>query len=319
MQGDSLRVKVSSVSDHGAEIKAYDIVAEQGGLLPQFTAGAHVDVVLGDRLVRSYSICSSPDDRSHYRLCVARDANGRGGSIYFHENVRRGDSLTISPPKNLFRLNESAEHSVLIAGGIGITPLLSMAHRLHVIGRSWEIHYAARSRTAAALLDEVEDFLKAGISVNVYFSQDVDGCRLDMARVVNAAAASTHLYCCGPARMLTAFAQASAGRPRETIHVERFSPQAAPATAGGFTVVLRKRNQSFYIPPGETILQVLRKNGVHVSSACEEGTCGSCETVVIGGRPDHRDSILNETERMSGETMMICCSGSLDEELILDL
>jgi ferredoxin-NADP reductase len=224
--------------------------------------------------------------------------------------------MTISLPRNHFPLDESALHSVLVAGGIGITPILAMARRMDALGRSWELHYACRSRADAAFLDELAGF---GEQVRLRCDDEHPGSFLDIAAIARTAAPGTHFYCCGPKPMLAGFEAAMADIPSERVHLEYFAPKDEAATGGGFTIELIRSGREIFVPAGKSILDVVQEAGIRVAHSCTEGVCGSCETGVLRGRPDHRDSVLSPGERARGDVMMICCSGSLDDRLALDL
>jgi tetrachlorobenzoquinone reductase len=308
-----LQVRVKSATWEAPGILSYELRALEGGELPAFTAGAHVDLSLPSGLVRSYSLINSQSERDRYVIAVQKDRASRGGSRWVHDSVRPGDVLTLNGPRNNFALNEDAERSIFIAGGIGITPILSMTERLSALARPWELIYCARTRAGAAFVDR----LKGAVRFN--FDEEPGGKMLDIAQVVSAAPASAHLYCCGPNGMLAAFEAATADLPRGRVHVEYFTAKEAAATEGGFTVVLAKSRRQLRVPPGKTILETLLDAGLDVAYSCMEGVCGTCETKVLEGTPDHRDLILTEEEHVSGGTMMICCSGSKTDRLVLDL
>lgn len=312
----TLAVRVAAVEPLAEGIRAFELRADRGGALPPFTAGAHVDLVLPNGMIRSYSLVNSQDERDRYVIAVKREADGRGGSRLVHEILRPGTALEIVGPRNNFPLAEDAAHSLFIAGGIGITPILCMVRRLAALGRSWSLVYCARTRRHAAFADELARY---GAAVRFNFDDEPGGSVLDIAATVAAAAPETHLYCCGPVGMLKAFERATAGRPVERVHVEYFSAKAPPASQGGFIVVLARSGKSLRVPRGKTILDTLIAAGVDAPYSCLEGVCGTCETRVVEGEPDHRDLVLNSAERAASRTMMICCSGSRTERLVLDL
>ena len=317
---ETLQVRVRSVTYEAQGIHSLELVPANGRPLPSFTAGAHVDLQLSNGLIRSYSLVNSQDETHRYVIAVARDAASRGGSRYVHETLRTGDTLHITPPRNNFPLAEDAKHSVLIAGGIGITPLWSMIQRLQSLGRSWRLYYATRTRQSAAYLEQLNALAShVKLNLHVNFDQEPGGKMLDIAALVAAEPPDTHLYCCGPLPMLEAFERAAAGRASPFVHVEYFTAREAPAAAGGFTVVLAKSGKTIAVPPGKTILDAVLDAGINASYSCMEGVCASCETRVLEGIPDHRDLVLSKDEQAANKTMMICCSGSKTEKLVLDL
>jgi ferredoxin-NADP reductase len=266
-------------------------------------------------LVRHYSLAVSDEHPQSYVIAVKRDAASRGGSLHLHDEARIGDRFKVLPPRNNFPLNEQARHSIFFAGGIGITPIWSMAQRMAKLGRAFELHYACRSRNDAAFLDELT---KLG-DVRLHVDEECGGKPIDLVAAVAAAPAHAHLYCCGPLPMLAAFEEATAAWPAEQRHVEYFTAKHDVARDGEFSVVLARSGLTLQVKPGETILEVVRRAGIAAPSSCELGICGSCETAVLQGVPDHRDSLLSESERAAGDMMMICCSGSKTPELVLDI
>lgn len=284
--------------------------------LPRFDAGAHIDLHLPREMVRSYSLANAPSDGDRYVIAVQRDRDGRGGSDWMHASPRVGDVLRASPPANDFPLAEDAGGtSVFIAGGIGITPILSMLQRLDALGKPWRLHYAARSPHEAAYCRELAA-LKGRVELR--FGSN-GGTRMDIAGIVADTPPEAHLYCCGPARMIDAFIAAGAARAPHTLHFERFAAGSAAATDGGFDVVLRRSGQRFAVAPGKTILDMLIDHGVDVPYACSAGVCGTCRTGVIDGVPDHRDDYLSDEEKQSNTAVMVCCSGARSRTLVLDL
>lgn len=296
------------------ELTPYD------GALADFTAGSHIDLHLGNGLVRSYSLINGPEDRDCYRVGVFRDPNSAGGSAYIHERLRVGQLLRIDAPRNNFVLEEEADHSVFLAGGIGVTPFLAMAAALNGKGKSWTLYYTCRNRTRAAFLGQLEDLAAKGQGrLLCHFDDEVDGKFLDIAGVVGSAIPQAHFYCCGPSGMLAAYRAACADIPASQVHFEYFSSDAEVASEGGFEVVLAKSDRRICVPRGNTILDALTAAGISVPYSCQQGICGACEVKVISGVPDHRDMILDQAERASNKVMLICCSGSLSDELVIDL
>jgi vanillate O-demethylase ferredoxin subunit len=313
-------VCVKRISYEADGINSYELISPTGRDLDPFTAGGHIDVHLSNGMVRSYSLVNDQRERHRYVIAINKDTAGRGGSRFLHENLKAGDIVRVSRPRNNFALCEQAEHSVLIAGGIGITPLLSMARRLDALGRSCELFYAARAPRAAAFLDEIKVLAGKGrLKVRLDFDDQRSGRLFDLAAVIDRAPAQAHLYCCGPQPMLEAFEAAAADRPADHVHVEYFQATEAPATAGGFEVRLARSNRTIAIAAGKTILEALLDAGIAANHACSEGVCGTCETRVLEGIPDHRDQFLSKDEQASNKTMMICCSGAKSGALVLDL
>jgi vanillate O-demethylase ferredoxin subunit len=322
MTGPSINIKarVSRITREAEDIKVLEFSAANGEALRPFSAGAHIDLHLANGLVRSYSLVNSPAERDRYVIGVKKEAAGRGGSRFIHEQFRVDDLIEISQPRNNFELREDAPRSILIAGGIGVTPLACMSQRLEQLGQPWELHYAARARCSAGFVPRLAAF---GSKVNFYFPTEFGPAlragRIDIDEIVHNAPADAHIYCCGPASMLAAFEAATADTRPGHAHAEFFSNRNAVDTSGGFEVVLAKSGGTVEIPSGKTILDVLLARGLDAPYSCLEGVCSSCETRVISGLPDHRDLILTPAERAAGDRMMICCSRSKSRTLVLDL
>lgn len=315
-----LSVRLHAIRWEADGISSFELRALPGAQLPPFTAGAHIDVHLDDHLVRSYSLCNSQDgDGTCYVVAVNRDRASRGGSARMHERLRVGQLLSISQPRNNFPLDEGAPHSVFIAGGIGITPMLSMVRRMAALGRPWELHYAARSHSAAAFLDELRTLKNASPAGELHLHfDDTSGRVLDIAYIVDHAPPGAHFYCCGPLPMLAAYEVAAAKLPREEVHVEYFSAKEAPALEGGFEVELARSGKVLLVPPGKSILDAMLEAGIDVPFSCMQGVCATCETPVLSGEPDHRDLVLSPAEQATNQMMMVCCSGSKSARLVLD-
>ena len=317
MSESVLQVRVKRIGYEAESINSYELVTPDGGELPPFTAGAHIDLHLANGMIRSYSLLNDQSERHRYVIAVNNDATGRGGSKLVHESMRAGQVIEISAPRNNFALHEEAAHSILIAGGIGITPLLSMIRRLEALGRCWELHYATRTRLAAAFVDELNAMRPANLHLT--FDQEPQAKMIDLASIVKSARPEAHLYCCGPVSMLEAFEAATAGRPAGHVHVEYFKAREKPAADGGFEIRLARSKQTIAVQPGQTILDALLSAGVNANYACSEGVCGTCETRVIEGVPDHRDLFLSREEQQANKSIMICCSGSKSPTLVLDI
>lgn len=314
-----LKARLTGIRYAAHDVNLYEFAPLDGASLAGFKPGAHIDIELPNGIIRQYSLISSGPAPDRYTVGVKRDPNSRGGSRFMHDELRVGQIVTIKGPRNNFRLDEDAKHTVLIAGGIGITPIWCMVQRLLTLGgdgRSWALHYSCRTRAEAAFVAELEQHPE------VHFNfDDETGHVLDIAAAIASAPRTAHLYCCGPAPMLAAFeaAVAAANWPAEQKHVEYFTAKDTSAPTGGFVVELSRSGKEFVIPPGKSILSVLRDAGVDAPYSCEQGICGACETRVISGIPEHHDSVLTAAEREANKTMMICCGGSKSERLVLDL
>ncbi|WP_372671159.1 PDR/VanB family oxidoreductase [Amycolatopsis kentuckyensis] len=284
-----------------------------GDLLPPWTPGAHVDLLLRPDIVRQYSLCGDPGDRSVLEVAVLREPAGRGGSAFVHDVLLAGDRVRIRGPRNNFPF-VSAERYLFLAGGIGITPLLPMVAAADAAGTDWQLLYGGRSHSSMAFATQLLE--KHGDRV-VLWPRDRAGLP-DVPGVLSTAAAGTAVYCCGPEPLLAAAEAACAGRRLE-LHLERFSPKEITGVVAGFDVELARSGLTLTVPADRSILEVAEDAGVPVLSSCREGTCGTCETPVLGGLPDHRDSLLTDEEQAANETMMICVSRSCGRKLVLDL
>jgi ferredoxin-NADP reductase len=304
--------RLSNLTVTARELVAEDVVAltladPSGSELPEWTPGAHIDVLLSDSLVRQYSLCGSPADRSSWRIAVLREPQSRGGSVKAHE-LAVGDAIAVRGPRNHFPLHGARRH-VFIAGGIGITPLLPMTTSAE---SDWHLWYGGRARSSMAFVDELD----AG-RVTIW-PQDEKGL-LPLAEILGSIDADTLVYCCGPEPLLAAV---EALCPAATLRLERFTAKPVETTAEGdasFEVVCQRSGVTVTIPPDKSIIDALDENGVSVLSSCLEGVCGTCETRVLEGIPEHRDSLLSEDEREANEYMMICVGRAKSERLVLDL
>ncbi|MEU6919239.1 PDR/VanB family oxidoreductase [Streptomyces olindensis] len=282
-----------------------------GEPLPAWEPGAHVDVLLGPGLERQYSLCGDPADRTAWRIAVLREPDGRGGSAHVHEQVREGDKIRVRGPRNNFRL-EPARRYRFVAGGIGITPILPMLAAAEAAGAEWTLLYGGRTRRSMAFGEEL---LRYGDRVRVA-PEDETGL-LDLPSVLDDVPEDTLVYCCGPGPLLDAV---EARCPSGVLRVERFRPKEQE-TGGDteFEVELARSGRTLTVAPDVSVLDAVRAAGVEVLYSCTEGTCGTCETDVLDGEPDHRDSVLTDDERAAGETMLICVSRCRGKRLVLDL
>ncbi|CDO35240.1 PDR/VanB family oxidoreductase [Novosphingobium sp. KN65.2] len=313
---------VSAVVEQAQGIKTWEFRSADGRALPTFTAGSHIDLHLANGLSRSYSLCNSQDDADRYVVGIAKDPNSRGGSKFIHETLKEGDLIAISAPRNNFPLVEDADHVVLIAGGIGITPMYCMVQRLERLGRSWELWYSCRVKEMCAFREGLETLEASSPGrVHLNFDQEPGGKLTDLKAVIGAAPAGSHFYCCGPNPMLIAFEAAAneLGRPQDHVHVEYFAAKEEAALDGGFTVECRKSGIELVIEPGQSILDAMLDADIEIEYSCFEGVCGTCECKVLEGTPDHRDSVLTPEEHAENRRMMVCCSGSRTSRLVLDI
>jgi vanillate O-demethylase ferredoxin subunit len=320
MSNEWLDTIVVARHDATARIVVLDLVSPAGADLPEFAAGAHVDVLVDGaaRLVRQYSLCGPPHDRTRYRLAVLAETASRGGSLGMHR-LREGDRLRISRPRNRFGVSGEANRHLLVAGGIGVTPLLAMAHALEAGGADYELHYCARSRAESAFLDELEHNHR----VRLHFDDGPDEQRFTVAGDLGPPSPDTAIYVCGPGGFMDFVISAArgAGWPAEAIHKERFAPvqHAEAHMAGGtFTVRLAKSGGEYEIKEGESVLDVLLASGVDAPYSCQQGICGECIVRVLAGEPDHRDDILTDRERADG-LFTTCSSRAHSPILELDL
>jgi ferredoxin-NADP reductase len=289
------------------------VVLTLRGELPGWEPGAHVDLLLPDGSTRQYSLCGDPADAGTWRLGVLREPDGRGGSAHVHDALHPGTPVRVRGPRNHFPLLPSPRY-LFIAGGIGITPILTMVAAAEAAGAEWELVYGGRRRTSMAFLDELTD---PRVAVR---PQDETGL-LDLDALLGTPRADTLVYCCGPEPLLAAVEERCAAWPAGSLRVERFAakPLSEPARSGAFEVVLARSDLSLTVPPDRSILDVVEEAGVPVLSSCSEGTCGTCETGVLEGEPDHRDSVLTDAEQAVGDCLMICVSRSRCPRLVLDL
>lgn len=317
---DQFEMMVKSVRYEAVDILSYELEPVMNIVLPTVTAGAHIDLALPNGMNRSYSLINA-EENNRYVIAVHLAASGRGGSAYMHNNIRPGARLLVNGPRNHFPPCEDAPLSILVAGGIGITPLWAMIQRLEALGKRWELHYCARDRTRAAFLSPLVALEKAKPGrVFFNFDQEPGGQLLDLAQLLAKAPEDAHLYCCGPTGMLASFEEATRRCAAEQVHVEYFSAKTeAAATSGSYVVELASSGREVPVFPGQTLLEALLDSGIDVPFSCMAGICGRCETRVIKGRPEHRDSILTKAQQEAGNVMMICCSGSLDDRIVLDI
>ncbi len=312
----TLTMRVQAMRYEARGIVSIELQDPEGATLPEYSPGAHIDLHLGNGLVRSYSLCGAPEVRDRYTVGVLQDRNSRGGSRYVHEQLRVGATLTVSAPRNNFELDESATHTVLVAGGIGVTPIVCMARRLAELGRSFTLLYCARTRAEAAFVESLSAY---GDAVRFHFDDEA-GAPPDMKRCWRPGRADA-LVLLRPrpdaqcirsrvrgARLSERPYRALCRRSIDRVGAGRRIRRAAVAHG------LRRQGAV-----GKSLLDALLEAGLDVEHSCREGVCGSCETAVLEGCPDHRDSVLSNSERASNKTMMVCVSGCKGSRLVLDL
>jgi ferredoxin-NADP reductase len=316
-----LNVRVAAIQIETEEIRSFRLVAASGKPLPPFTPGAHISVQIPDGLTRQYSLCNAPRDTTAYHIAIKREPESRGGSRAMHERVAEGDTLAIAPPRNHFPLEPRAKHHMLLAGGIGITPLLSMVHHLHETGASFELKYFTRSIRHTAFHEVLSKPELSG-KVDFHYALDPDSLRIYLHKLLHNRPEGAHLYACGPRPFMNLVEDiASATWPPETVHMEFFSadPLASSGLRLPFEVKLARSQTVYAVPAEKTILEVLAEHGVAISNSCGQGVCGTCITGVLEGTPDHRDAFLSEKERKACDKMMLCVSRAKGERLVLDL
>lgn len=317
MSKDLIRARVRTLRHEAEGIISVELVPADGVPFPCFDPGAHIDVHLPNGLVRSYSLMNRPEDANRYLIGVLADPKSRGGSYYVHEKLRCGTVVPIGIPRNNFALEETAGYTILIAGGIGITPLLCMFRRLVDLGRNVELVYCVKTRAHAAFVDEIRSISS---SCRFHFDDEHNGNPLDLHDYLAIHPRDVHAYCCGPGPMLRAFEDACKTVGIANVHIERFAAQPTASSSSNVTCVVRlaRSGQTFEVPPDRSILDVLLDAGIDVDCSCKEGICGACETAVLEGIPDHRDSVLSPAERQENR-MMICVSRVIQGPLVLDL
>ncbi len=313
-------VKVIRKSAEASDIVSCDLVSSDGEPLPDWEPGAHIDVRLANGMVRQYSLCSAVGQQSGYRIAVLRDPNSRGGSLAVHA-LGIGDTLSISEPRNLFPLKDGAHSTLLLAGGIGITPLLAMAWQLNAKGRPFELHYFVRSRSRAAFLSELQRS-PFGQQVFVH-ADDEPGKSSSVVRLLHDAlesAGDSHIYTCGPAGFLKHVLETAnlQGWPEGQIHYESFSSMQ-PTGGATFEVRIPSLDKAVTVGSDETVVAAVSRLGLDIPMSCEQGICGTCLTRVLEGTPDHRDMYLTDEERAANDQFLPCCSRSLSAFLVLDL
>lgn len=320
MANTDTKFKVIGRVDDRGDIARIRFAPENGGPIAGFDAGAHLDLYLPDLdLWRQYSLCSDPAETGFYEIGVLKDPQSRGGSVKVHETARIGAVFTVEGPRNHFPLDETAETTVLLGGGIGITPMIAMAKRLHALGRAFTLHYCTRSKDVTAFLDELTG---CGFADRVVFHFDDAGPeqKLDLARDLPAPSGGTHLYVCGPQGFMDWVIETAeaAGHAKDNVHREYFSADVE-LSGDSFEVECAQSGVTISVGSDDTIAKALAREGIKIEVKCEEGVCGTCLTDVLEGEIDHRDQFLTDEEREDGDVICACCSRGKGPKLVLDI
>jgi vanillate O-demethylase ferredoxin subunit len=316
-----LKVRVAAKIEEAEDICSFTLMPVDETSLPAFSAGSHIDVTLPGGPTRQYSLCNAPGDNHCYLISVLRDPQSRGGSAQLHDQVKTGDVLTISLPRNHFPLIRDAAHSLLLAGGIGVTPILCMAERLSQTSASFEMHYCTRSRRRTAFLQRIANSPFAS-QVAFYFDDEVDSPKLDLAAKLANHDQGTHLYVCGPKGFMDAVLSTARemGWPEERLHYEFFAPLERETDSDEcFEVEIASTGKVITVGENESVVQALARSGIMIETSCEQGVCGSCLTRVIDGEPEHFDVYLSADERAANDQFLPCCSRAKSARLVLDL
>ena len=316
-------IEVSVVARHNQalDICSFELARIDGGPLPAFTAGAHIDVHLPGGLIRQYSLCNPPWETRSYLIGVLKDPASRGGSQAMHEQMQVGQTLLISEPRNLFPLSEDAQRSLLFAGGIGITPILCMAERLHQLGADFQLHYCARASERAAFVDRLQAAPFAE-RVQLHFDDGPAAQRLDAAALLANPNPDTHLYVCGPGGFMEHVLSTAKAQDWDDQRAHREYFAAAPINHdndGSFAVQINSSGQIIQIPADQSVAEALEASGIEIQLSCEQGICGTCLTRVLAGEPEHRDMFLTEAEQARNDQFTPCCSRAKSPLLVLDL
>lgn len=314
-----LNLVVRKRQEQGEGVVILDLADPTGSNLPAFEAGAHVDVHLKPGLVRQYSLCGDPANAAVYRLGVLRDPASRGGSVAVHEQLSEGAHISVGMPRNLFPLAAGASRSILIGGGIGITPMIAMAHQLTAQDSPFELHYCGRSRQRSAFLDELAgaDFAAC---VRTHFDDEGDAQKLDLPAVLGQPGAGVHVYVCGPSGFMdwVIGGARQAGYAEDHIHREYFQVEV-DVSGDSFEVVAQRSGKSVQVAEGQSIVNALASVGIQVDISCEQGVCGTCLCDVLEGEPDHRDFYLSDDEKAANDQILVCCSRAKSKKLVLDI
>ena len=317
----TLSVRVARKAQETADISTFELVSTDGKPLPPFSAGSHVDVTLPNGLTRQYSLCNDPKESHRYLIGVLRDPASRGGSQAMHDGVQEGQLLQISTPKNHFPLAHDAQRSLLLAGGIGVTPILCMAEHLAIVGADFAMHYCTRSRERTAFYERIASSSYVD-KVQFHFDDAAPEQKLDIAKTLAAPQSGVHLYVCGPKGFMDAVLNTARlqGWPESQLHYEFFSAEVVKLeTDAAFEVKLASSGRTITVLKDQTVIDALSAAGVDVQTPCEQGVCGTCLTRVLEGVPDHKDMYLTPEEQAANDQFLPCCSRAKTPLLVLDL
>lgn len=316
----ALQARVQAIVPEADGIASFELRAANGTALPPFTAGSHIDVHIAPGCVRQYSLCNDPAERDRYVVAVQREEGGRGGSRAMHDELRAGSTVTISAPRNFFALAREARRHLLLAGGIGVTPMMAMAAELQAGGKDFHLHYCTRAPEKTAFRERVEALAAVG-QATIHHDGGDPARGLDVSALLREPAPGTHLYCCGPTGFMEAVRAASAHWPSGTVHFEYFAAPAAGVEAAApnapFRVRLARSGVELEVPADKSIADVLVENDVFLETSCREGYCGTCLTRYLSGEPEHRDTVLDDDDRK--EFILVCCSRARTPMIELDL
>ena len=329
--GHARRLQVRQITYQAVGINSYELVHPEGEELPPFTAGSHIDFYFRDGSVRQYSLCNNPRERHRYLIAVLREPQSRGGSEGLHERVHVQRTVCVGEVRNNFPLSSNAKHHVLLAGGIGVTPMMAMIGEIQSKGGSFTMHYCSKSPEHTAFKPELKELVAAGTVIFHHDGGDPSQ-GLDIKSLLTTQDNGTHVYYCGPPGFMRAVKRAAKHWESGTVHAEHFSSIASPKVkqtaeereaAGdsgvgiGFQVVLSSSGASYFVANDKSIAEVLKENGVHVETSCKSGLCGTCKTRYLKGEVDHHDLIMNADEQANYLTL--CCSRAKSQLLVIDL
>jgi ferredoxin-NADP reductase len=316
-----LKLRVRSVTYEAEGILSFELVDTQGAALPAFEAGAHIDIQTPGGLSRRYSLCNVPGQTDHYRIAVLKAPNSRGGSRAMHERVRPGDVLQVSEPHNFFPLDLQVEHTILLAGGIGITPLIAMIEQLECLNKSYELHYCTQTLERTAFMQRLAPRVAAGL-VHIHHDHGDPRNGLDIAGLLKTHRPGSQVYFCGPTGFMKAVEAATSHWPESTVHCEYFGAEPLPLAVSHsdgqpLEIQLSKSQRTILVDPVQTLLQALREAQVACESSCESGLCGACKVAYSGGEIEHNDYVLDEQERQT--QVLICCARVRQGPVVLEL